>query len=82
MLSKAFRIVRLDISSSVRPLLAVCEVTLNAENRPVAWKTGDIRICGESTDELKAMYQALLAAFDSEILVESELDRQGVRYVV
>ncbi|OJW23090.1 MAG: hypothetical protein BGO49_28580 [Planctomycetales bacterium 71-10] len=82
MLSTAFRIVLLDISSSVRSLLAVCEVTLDGEGRPVAWKPGDICFRGETSDDLKAMYRALLAAFDSEILVESELDRQGVRYVV
>lgn len=81
MLTTAFRIVFLDLTSPGKPLYGICQVTLNAENRPVAWSPGDIRFRGDSTAELLETFRAVRVSLDSEILVESELNKRGVRYV-
>jgi hypothetical protein len=79
MLTTSFRIIRLDITSPGKPLYTITEVTFDAENRPVAWRNGDVRFRGGTTGELLGVFNAVRAAFDSAILSERELNDQGVR---
>ena len=81
MLTTSFRIIRLDITSSVNPLYMISQVTLDADNRPVAWRNGDVRFRGGSTDELLDIFTALRRAFDSPILSERELNDRGVKMI-
>ncbi|MDR3620484.1 MAG: hypothetical protein P4L85_14125 [Paludisphaera borealis] len=81
MRSTAFRVIRLDISSPCKPLLAICEVTLDVHGKPIAWTNAGIQFREESESGLVEALKAVCAAMDGAILSERALHENGVKFV-
>jgi hypothetical protein len=77
----AFRIIHLDLISPIRPLYALPEVTLDAEDRIIDRHSGGVKLRAKSAAGLFAEVYELQAARDKAILIESERNAQGVRHI-
>jgi hypothetical protein len=74
-----FRIIHRDLITSGKPVYALCEVTLDANGDVASWSPEGIKLRAESAAGLLSAVFDLRAAFDKEILRESELNARSVR---